>query len=82
MQKAQESLQGAKQTAEGYAQQAQQAGLGQQAGQGQQGGVGKMTQEAASRIQSAADTNPQSQSAQSGFKERAQSAAAQGQKEV
>ena len=39
------------------------------------GGSTKMTLEDASRIQSAQDKNPQSASAQSGFKERAQRAA-------
>ena len=40
-----------------------------------------MNQEAASRIQSAADRNPNSDSAQSGFSERAQSAAARNEQE-
>ncbi|MGF1489083.1 MAG: hypothetical protein ACFBSE_18505 [Prochloraceae cyanobacterium] len=35
----------------------------------------KMTKEAASRIQSAADKNPDSSTSKSGFKQRAQSAA-------
>lgn len=46
-------------------------------GSGQGGnGENKMTPEAASRIQSAADRNPNSASALSGFKEKAQSTAA------
>ena len=40
----------------------------------------KMTLGAASRIQSAADRNPSSASATSGFKERAQSSAAKNEK--
>lgn len=39
----------------------------------------KMTSEAASRIQSSADQNPNSSSATSGFKERAQSSGAKNQ---
>jgi hypothetical protein len=46
---------------------------------GHGGGSTKMTSQDASRIQSAADKNPHSPSAESGFKERAASAAAKNQ---
>ncbi|KAF9909897.1 hypothetical protein EC991_007887 [Linnemannia zychae] len=46
-----------------------------QQGSNQNSGT-KMTQEAASRIQSAADRHPNSTTSQTGFKERAQSNAA------
>ena len=48
-------------------------------GGGGGGGGSKMTPQDASRIQSAADKNPNSASAQSGFKERAQAAGANNQ---
>lgn len=53
-------------------------GSNKQAQQGstQASGGTKMTPESAARIQSAADRNPQSTPATSGFKERAQSSAA------
>lgn len=47
---------------------------------GSNNGGNKMTPAAASRIQSFADRNPNSVTAQSGFKERAQSNAAKNQK--
>ncbi|GGL44269.1 hypothetical protein [Nocardia jinanensis] len=49
-------------------------------GRGHSGG--KMTSSAASRIQSAADKNPDSSSAQSGFASRAQSSAAKSENET
>ncbi|KAF9307866.1 hypothetical protein BGZ91_008135 [Linnemannia elongata] len=54
------------------------AGSNKQAQQGstQNSGDTKMTSESAARIQSAADRKPDSTTATSGFKERAQSAAA------
>ena len=52
-----------------------QGSKGGQAGSG--GGSTKMDSSAASRIQSTSDKNPSSASATSGFKERAQSSAAQ-----